>query len=67
MSYKRRPPAWPRELLERVRTYYRFENAGLSEMIGRDVNEIWYNDKTLNGVEKAIWSFRFETGVFNSR
>jgi hypothetical protein len=53
ISYKRRPPAWPPELLERVRTYYRFENAGLSEMIGRDVNEIWYNNKTLNGVDRS--------------
>jgi hypothetical protein len=54
ISYTRRPPAWPPELLERLKTYYRFENAGLSEMIGRDVNEIWYNDeKTLNGVDRS--------------
>jgi hypothetical protein len=59
MSYKLRPPAWPRELLERVRTYYRFENAGLSEMIGRDVNEICYNDKTLNGVDRSCVASRW--------
>jgi Sulfotransferase domain len=42
ISYKRRPPAWPPELLERLRTYYRFQNAGLSDLVGRDVDTIWY-------------------------
>ena len=42
ISYKRRPPAWPPDLLERLRTYYRFQNAGLSDLVGRDVDTIWY-------------------------
>jgi hypothetical protein len=45
ISYNRRHPAWPPELLERVRAYYRYENAGLSELIGRDVDAIWYGRK----------------------
>lgn len=45
LSSERRPPAWPTELIERLRAYYSHENAGLSDLIGRDVEAIWYGRK----------------------
>lgn len=44
MNYARggRSSPWPPELMERLRAYYRRENDDLSELIGRDVNAIWY-------------------------
>ncbi len=45
ISYQRRPPAWPPEMMERLQAYYRHENAELSELIGRDVDAIWYGRK----------------------
>ena len=41
-SYSRRYQPWPAEISDRLQTYYRHENAGLSELIGRDVDAIWY-------------------------
>ena len=42
LTYDRRPPAWPPQLINGLRSYYRHENAGLSDLIGRDVDAIWY-------------------------
>jgi hypothetical protein len=42
ISYDRRPPAWSQEIMERLRAYFRYENAELSGLIGRDVDAIWY-------------------------
>ena len=42
LTYDRRPPAWPPQLINGLQSYYRYENAGLSDLIGRDVNAIWY-------------------------
>jgi Sulfotransferase family len=45
IRYDRRAPAWPAHLVERLHAYYRHENAQLSELIGRDVDAIWYGRK----------------------
>ena len=37
LTYDRRPPAWPPQLIKGLQSYYRYENAGLSDLIGRDV------------------------------
>jgi hypothetical protein len=45
MDENRRPQPWPAQLVERIQIYYRHENARLSELIGRDVEAIWYGRK----------------------
>jgi hypothetical protein len=42
IDYHRAPEPWPGHLVERLHVYYRNENARLSELIGRDVEAVWY-------------------------
>jgi len=55
-SFDRRYLAFSPLLSERLETYYRHENAGLTELIGRDVDAIWYGGekKANNGDDRLF-------------
>jgi hypothetical protein len=59
LSYNKPHPAWPPLLCERLRAFYRDENAGLSELIGRDLDAVWYGGEPKAAVpDRAVGATR---------